>query len=197
MRWKEVRLEEVCEISGGGTPSRAIKEYFGGEISWFTPTEIAKDRIDKISFSKETITELGLANSSAKLLPPGSVLMTSRASIGNVAIIDKQATTNQGFVNFICSPNINNKYLAHWLYSNKHQFENAANGATFKEISRGKIKTFKVPLPDLPTQQHIAAVLDKADALRQQNQQLLTYYDELLQGTFIELFGENNSEFVN
>ena len=185
-----VKLGEICEIYGGGTPPRESKEYFGGEIPWFTPTEIGKDRIVGISISKETLTKKGLANSSAKLLPIGSVIMTSRASIGNIAIIETEATTNQGFINFVCPDSLNNKYLSYWLFTNKNRIENAANGATFKEISRGKIKEFQIPLPPLATQKQIAARLDAADALRQKDRELLARYDELVRSIFMDLFGD-------
>lgn len=186
---KTVTLGEICEIYGGGTPSREIKEYFGGGIPWLTPTEIPKDRIGQVASSKETLTQEGLSNSSAKLLPVGSVLMTSRASIGNIAIANTQVTTNQGFISFVCPPTLFNKYLAYWLFTQKGQFENAANGATFKEISRGTIKEFSIPLPSLPEQRRIAALLDRADALRQKDRQLLAHYDQLAQSLFLDMFG--------
>jgi len=187
---KTVALGEICLFYVGRPPPREVKEYFGGDILWLTPTEIVKDRIGAVSTSRETLSQKGFANSSAKLLPVGSVLMTSRASIGNIAISEKPVTTNQGFINFVCSPNIQNKYLAYWLLTNKSQFENAANGATFKEISRTTIKGFKIPLPSLPRQRQIAAILDRADALRQKDRQLLAHYDKLAQSTFMDLFGD-------
>lgn len=190
---KTVTLGEICEIYGGGTPSREVKEYFGGGIPWLTPTEIPKDRIGQVSSSKETLTKEGLSNSSAKLLPIGSVLMTSRASIGNIAIADNQVTTNQGFISFVCPHNLYNKYLAYWLFTQKGKFENAANGATFKEISRGTIKEFSIPLPPLPEQRRIASLLDHTDALRQKDRQLLAHYDKLAQSVFLDLFGDGQN----
>lgn len=187
---KTVTLGEICEVYGGGTPPREVKEFFGGDIPWLTPTEIAKDRIGYVSTSRETLTQKGFANSSAKLLPAGSVLMTSRASIGNIAIAENPVTTNQGFISFICSKDLLNKYLAYWLFINKAQFENAANGATFKEISRSTLKGFKLPLPPLPRQRQIAAMLDRADSLRQKDRQLLAHYDQLARSTFMDLFGD-------
>lgn len=190
MEYPKVKLGEVCEIYGGGTPSRQVDEYFDGEILWATPTEIPKDRIGDLVDSKEKITLAGLENSSAKLLPKDTVLMTSRASIGNISVATVPFTTNQGFINFVCGNKVFNRYLAYWLFSKKSDFENAANGATFKEISRGSIKEFKIPLPPLETQRHIAAVLDRADAVRQQSRQLIAHYDELIQSVFLDMFGD-------
>jgi type I restriction enzyme, S subunit len=116
--WQWVKLGEVCTIIGGGTPSRSNPEYFTGEIPWITPTDINKDQILVITESSQSITEIGLKESSARLLPIGTVLLTSRAGIGNVAIAGCELTTNQGFINFICGPSIDNQYLAHWLRAN-------------------------------------------------------------------------------
>lgn len=102
--WVWTRLGEISlEVIGGGTPSRENSEYFGGNIVWLTPTEILKDKIVVLNNSKEKITDAGLKNSSARIIPKGSVLLTSRASIGFVAIAGCELTTNQGFASFVCS----------------------------------------------------------------------------------------------
>ncbi len=95
--WVKTKIELICDLIGGGTPSRKNLEYFkDGQIIWLTPTEINKEKILKINSSKENITELGLTKSSAKLIPRNAVLLTSRASIGYVAIAETTVTTNQG-----------------------------------------------------------------------------------------------------
>jgi type I restriction enzyme S subunit len=102
--WVWAKIEDVClELLGGGTPSRQIPEYFGGDIVWLTPKEVPKSKITILNDSKERITELGLQNSSAKLIPTGS---TSRATIGSVAIAGRDVTTNQGFASLVCSSRI-------------------------------------------------------------------------------------------
>src|SRR5262245_56900827 len=100
--WVWAMLGEIADLTGGGTPSRGQPEYFIGENVWLTPTEIPKDRIATISNSKECITEEGLRKSSARLVPKDTVLLTSRASIGYVAIAGTEVTTNQGFASFTC-----------------------------------------------------------------------------------------------
>src|SRR4030065_42912 len=112
--WKWTVLGDVADLMGGGTPSRENPEYFTGDIVWLTPTEIPKTKISVVSDSREKITQDGLRKSSARLIPKGSVLMTSRASIGYVAIAGTEVTTNQGFASFIPKQGINNFYLAYW-----------------------------------------------------------------------------------
>ena len=101
--WKLDKIGNVSQVISGGTPRRNVLEYFGGDIAWFTPTEIPKYNIKEVIHSKENITELGLKKSSAKVLPKGTVLLTSRATIGMIAIAGKEITTNEGFANFICN----------------------------------------------------------------------------------------------
>ena len=93
--WEQRKLGELSNIVGGGTPSTSNSEYWDGDIDWYAPAEIGEQRY--VSKSKKTITELGLKKSSARILPVGTVLFTSRAGIGNTAILGKEATTNQGF----------------------------------------------------------------------------------------------------
>src|SRR4030067_3687768 len=116
--WLWTTLGEIADLVGGGTPSRAKSEYFTGNIVWLTPTEIPKNRVTVIRESKELITQEALRKSSARLVPKGSVLMTSRASIGYVAIAGTEDTTNQGFASFICKEGVYNFYLAYWLWAN-------------------------------------------------------------------------------
>jgi len=110
--WRTARLEEVAQILGGGTPARSEESYFGGGIAWATPTDVtALDQL-YITETKETVTDAGLRNSSTKLMPAGAVLLTSRATIGFTAVSKVPICTNQGFINFICGPDIVPEYLA-------------------------------------------------------------------------------------
>ncbi len=159
--WVEARLGDIATLVGGGTPSRETPDYFGGDVLWLTPTEIPKTTVALISDSHEKLTELGLTRSSARLLPPGAVLLTSRASIGYVAIAGKELTTNQGFASFICEDGVYNYYLAYWLKANKELLEENATGTTFKEISKSKLREFTIPLAPLPDQHRIVAEIEK------------------------------------
>jgi type I restriction enzyme S subunit len=153
--WEQSTLGEIADLIGGGTPSRQNPEYFTGDIVWLTPTEIPKTKISVISDSREKITQDGLRYSSARLIPKGSVLMTSRASIGYVAIAGTEVTTNQGFASFIPKQGINNFYLAYWLWANADFFIEQATGTTFKEITKSKLRNFSLPIPPLPEQERI------------------------------------------
>jgi type I restriction enzyme S subunit len=159
--WVETKLDDISELIGGGTPSRPILEYFGGDIVWLTPTEIPKNMITVISNSREKITELGLKKSSAKIIPKNSVLLTSRASIGYVAIAGCDVTTNQGFASFVCSDVVHNLFLAYWLFGNKDLLESKATGTTFKEISKSKLKELEFKLPPLNEQKRIVSKIEE------------------------------------
>jgi len=158
--WTLTKLDEICELIGGGTPSRQNPEYFNGDILWLTPTEIPKNKIIKIKDSKEKITELGLKKSSARIIPKNSVLLTSRASIGYVAIADMDVTTNQGFSSFVCSNSINNYFLAYWLFGKKDLLESKSTGTTFKEISKSKLKELEFKLPPINEQKRIVEKIE-------------------------------------
>ncbi len=153
--WVQSKLSDVADLVGGGTPSREHPEYFTGNIVWLTPTEIPRNRITIISNSKEKITPEGLQKSSARVVPKGSVLMTSRASIGYVAIAGTEVTTNQGFASFICKDSILTEYLAYWLLGNADFFISQATGTTFKEITKSKLRNFTLPVPPLREQERI------------------------------------------
>ncbi len=159
--WQKVRLGDVAEIIGEGTPSTQITSFWNGSINWFTPTEIG---ITKYVYkSQRTITLLGLKKSSAKLLPIGTILLTSRASIGDCAILKEVATTNQGFQSLIPLEKINNEFLYYLILTLKNKLLKLASGSTFLEVSPNKIKNLLIPLPPLNEQIAIANVLSDVD----------------------------------
>lgn len=159
--WQKVRLGDIAEIIGGGTPSTQITSFWNGSINWFTPTEIG---ITKYVYkSQRTITPLGLKKSSAKLLPIGTILLTSRASIGDCAILKEVATTNQGFQSLIPLEKINNEFLYYLILTLKNKLLKLASGSTFLEVSPNKIKNLLIPLPPLNEQNAIANILSALD----------------------------------
>ncbi len=159
--WQRVRLGDIAEIIGGGTPSTQITSFWNGSINWFTPTEIG---ITKYVYkSQRTITPLGLKKSSAKLLPIGTILLTSRASIGDCAILKVVATTNQGFQSLIPLEKINNEFLYYLILTLKNKLLKLASGSTFLEVSPNKIKNLLIPLPPLNEQIAIANILSDVD----------------------------------
>ncbi|QQW74170.1 restriction endonuclease subunit S [Helicobacter pylori] len=159
--WQRVRLGDIAEIIGGGTPSTQVTSFWNGSINWFTPTEIG---ITKYVYkSQRTITPLGLKNSSTKLLPIGTILLTSRASIGDCAILKVVATTNQGFQSLIPLEKINNEFLYYLILTLKNKLLKFASGSTFLEVSPNKIKNLLIPLPPLNEQSAIANILSGLD----------------------------------
>jgi len=152
--WEIKTVEKVFKILGGGTPSRSVSEYWRGEINWYTPSDITATNQMFTDRSLEQISELGLKKSSAKLFPPYSIMMTSRATIGAISINTFYSTTNQGFI--VCIPNEKSTlcYLYYWLKQHVPLFIELGSGATFKEISKGNFKKIKIllPRPDLINQ---------------------------------------------
>ncbi|RVZ15929.1 restriction endonuclease subunit S [Helicobacter pylori] len=159
--WQRVRLENIAEIIGGGTPSTQVTSFWNGSINWFTPTEIGITKY--VHKSQRTITPLGLKKSSAKLLPIGTILLTSRASIGDCAILKEIATTNQGFQSLIPLEKINNEFLYYLILTLKNKLLELASGSTFLEVSPNKIKNLLIPLPPLNEQIAIANILSDVD----------------------------------
>jgi len=159
-KWQIKKLKDVSEIIGGGTPETNRAEYWNGHIQWFTPTEIKSNFVSK---SERTISELGLKNSSARLLPKGTILLTTRATIGEVSIALEECTTNQGFQSLIVKENYNNIFLFNWLKVNKYKLERRANGSTFAEISKSEIEKIEINIPSIDEQTKIAKFLLSID----------------------------------
>ena len=146
------QLGEVCTVVGGGTPRRSNGAYFGGSILWATPTDVTALVGLSIESTRETLTETGLRESSARLIPAGTVLLTSRATIGYTAIAAAPMATNQGFANLTCGERLLPEYLAFWLRLRRNHLVQLAGGTTFKEISKSSLKKIEIPLPPLELQ---------------------------------------------
>jgi len=172
--WQTAKVADSFEILGGGTPSKKVNEYWdGGEIVWYTPSDLTKARSMFMDNSSSRITELGLEDSSAHLFPPYAVMMTSRATIGVVAINTTPAATNQGFI--VCLPNQGFPlyYLYFWLVENTDTFLNMASGTTFKEISKTVFKTIPLLSPQ-------SSVLQRFEKLVQTiGQQVLNFQRQI------------------
>lgn len=159
--WEVKTVAESFEISGGGTPSRKEASYWDdGTIQWFAPSNLTAVDTMFMDDSPECITELGLAESSARLFPAFSVMMTSRATIGAIAINTHEACTNQGFITCLPNERVPLYFLFHWLTENVPTFQRMASGATFKEISRGVFKTIKFLQPSAPLVRHFESLVE-------------------------------------
>ena len=160
--WQVKTLGEVCEVVNGGTPKTGVKEYWGNEHLWITPAEMGKRLSPYADDTARKITSQGLRDSSARLLPPKSVILSSRAPIGHLVINTKPMATNQGCKGLVPSESLACKYLFYFLQANVDFLNDLGSGATFKELSGGKLKEVKIPLAPLTEQQRVVAILDQA-----------------------------------
>ncbi len=170
--WEARSLGQLADIIGGGTPPRGESSYFGGSIPWVTPTDLPPiGDLGSLGPTAESITDAGLKKSSARLLPPGSVLFSSRASIGKIAVTDRVCSTNQGFANFIPRQGIVDAwFLSFLLLAHLDEITRLAGETTFKEVSKGKLREFMVRLPcDVLEQRRIVErireIMDRVDEL--------------------------------
>lgn len=201
--WKEFELDKICEIVSGSTPSTIQKEYWNGEINWITPAEINKENNWYYSKTRKKITEKGLRSASINLFPRGTVMLTSRAPIGKVAIAGEEMCSNQGFKNFICdSKKINNEYLYFWLRTKKDYLNSLGHGATFKEISKKIVSKINIFLPilsdgtpDLKKQEEIVSILEKAEELKNKRKEVEEILDEYLKAVFYDMFLKDKEKF--
>jgi len=160
--WSLASIGDVCDVVNGGTPKTGVPDYWGGQHQWITPAEMGKRISPYVSQTERTITDQGLQNSSARPLPPLSVILSSRAPIGHLVINTEPMATNQGCKGLVPRKQIDHKFLYYYLGSIVELLNDLGAGATFKELSGGKLKEVPVPLPPLPEQQRIVTLLDEA-----------------------------------
>ena len=154
-------LGSVCSIVGGGTPDTTENRYWNGDIYWFTPSEVGNTKY--VSTSERCISSYGLSKSSAKLLPVNTILLTTRATLGEMSILQKEATTNQGFQSLIASNNIIPEYIYYLQVIIKPWCEKYSSGNTFREISKTSLSKCIIPVPDISVQNKIVSTLSKID----------------------------------
>ena len=158
--WNKYTINDLATVVGGGTPDTTVKSYWGGDIQWFPPSEIGKNKY--VDFSKRTITRDGLDNSSAKLLPLHTILLSSRATVGECSIASNECTTNQGFQSLIAKQ-CNIDFLYYLIQTKKKDLIRNACGSTFLEISANEIRKIKVAVPVQNEQEQIAKLLSLID----------------------------------
>lgn len=186
------KLCEIGEIIAGGTPSTKINEYWNGKISWITPKDLSNYKGRFISKGERSITEEGLNNSSAVLMPKNSILFTSRAPIGYVAIAEKELCTNQGFKSFVCDEQkCYYKYMYYWFLNNVETIKSKANGSTFQEVSGTVMKNIEIELPDMKTQKNIGNILDMIDRKIELNNRINSNLYNQMEALYKEYFIDN------
>ena len=158
--WNSKSLIDLANVIGGGTPDTTVKSYWDGEIQWFTPSEIGKSKY--VDLSIRTITEEGLNNSSAKLLPSGTILLSTRATIGECSLSLRKCATNQGFQSLV-SKKCNTDFLYYLIQTKKKDLIRKSCGSTFLEISANEVRKIQVSVPTEVEQQRIAELLSLID----------------------------------
>jgi len=187
--WTFKKIEDVADIVGGGTPSTKRSEYFGGNIPWIRPKDLSNHQVVYISKGEKNITEIGLKNSSAKLLPKGTILLSTRAPIGYLAIAKNPVTTNQGFRSLVVKSNkVNNLFLYYLLKINIDKLKQNASGATFGELSGSTLKSIIFLFPPIDTQKKIAAILSAYDDLIENNTRRIKILEEMSRTIYNEWF---------
>ena len=183
-----MKLSEIGQIVAGGTPKTKIEEYWNGDVPWITPKDLSSHAGMYISRGERNISQVGLDNSSAKLLPKGTVLFTSRAPIGYVAIARNEVTTNQGFKSIIVDDENDNIFIYYLLKNNIDIIENHANGSTFKEISGSVMKSLEFGIPSLREQKAIAHILSTLDDKIEVNNEINKTLENMAQVIFKQWF---------
>lgn len=183
------KLGDICEIVSGSTPKTSVAEYWGGDLKWITPAEL-NDNSYVITDSARKLTELGVKKTGLSPLPKGTVILSSRAPIGKVAIAGCEMYCNQGFKNLICSDKINNRYLYWFLKRNTEFLNSLGRGATFKEISKQIVASIEINVPELDQQLAAVKQLEQISTIIQLRRKQLQKLDELVKARFVEMFGD-------
>jgi len=187
--WPVVKLGEMVTIKGGGTPSKKIEEYWNGNIPWASVKDL---KSSEISRTVDSITELGISNSATNLIPAGTILTATRMALGKFAINSVDMAINQDlkalFVND--ATKIERDFLMRFLESKAQYIDAEGKGATVKGVTLDFLRGLEIPLPPLTEQKRIAAILDKADAIRRKRQQAIQLADNFLRAVFLDMFGD-------
>ncbi|MBO7453861.1 MAG: restriction endonuclease subunit S [Alphaproteobacteria bacterium] len=186
--WETVKLGDISEVIGGGTPSTKNYDFWDGEIPWLTPKDLSGYKNRYISRGERNISEKGLQNSSARMLPKGTVLLTSRAPIGYLAIAENTVCTNQGFKSLILKDNYLPEFFYYLLKNNIEYIIGMSSGSTFAEISGKQVKALEFRVPPLPIQKKIAAVLSALDDKIELNNKINQNLEQQAQAIFKSWF---------
>ena len=186
---KKYKLGDICEIVSGSTPKTNIAEFWDGDVKWITPAELDENTYI-ITDSVRKITNLAMQKTGLTAFPAGTVILSSRAPIGKVAIAGCMMCCNQGFKNFICSEIVNNKYLYWFLKHNTAYLNSLGRGATFKEISKSIVSSIEIDLPSLEEQKRVVDNIEKISTIITLRKKEISILDDLIKARFVELFGD-------
>lgn len=180
---RRIRLGDVCTVVSGSTPKTSVKEYWNGTIRWVTPAEI-KDDTRWLSDTAKHITNEGLISANLTMMPAGTVLLSSRAPIGKVAITAEPMCCNQGFKNLVCSDEVLNEYLFWHLKAKVQQLQSLGRGATFQELSKKAVENYRIWLPPINEQKAIVSYFSAIDTLITKLTSISTLFDTLIKSRF-------------
>ena len=191
-KWIKVKISDLGQVVGGATPSTKVDEYYNGDISWITPKDLSNFKGRYIARGERNITNAGMDSCSTQLLPQNTVLFSSRAPIGYVAIAEKEMCTNQGFKSVIPNEDVDYLFLYYLLKYNKDQIEAMGSGTTFKEVSGSTMRNVEVVIPESKgIQKKIAAILDSIDSKIENNQRINDNLQQQAAALFYEWFATN------
>jgi type I restriction enzyme S subunit len=182
--WRECRIGEIANIVGGSTPSTADPSNFNGEIPWLTPKDLSGPHERYVSRGERNLSRKGLESCSAQLLPTGTVLFTSRAPIGYVAIAKNPMATNQGFRNLIPKPGLDSEFLYYWLRAHTQELQRHASGSTFQELTGSALAQIRICVPPLPEQRAIAHILGTLDDKIELNRRMSETLEQMARALF-------------
>ena len=189
--WESTPISTIADIIGGGTPDTSVDEYWGGNIQWFTPSEIGKEKYAYLS--DRTITEAGLKNSSAKLLPQGTVLLSTRATIGECSIATAECTTNQGFQSLVAKKNnVSSEFLYYIVAKIKREMLRRSCGSTFLEISANELKKIHANIPSKAEQEKLVSLLSLIDQCIETQKKIIEKLESLIKGLCQKLTEQDN-----
>jgi len=188
--WRFRKVSEIAEVVGGGTPKTKKPEYWGGDIPWLTPKDLSGEHFRYVSRGERNITKAGIENSSARLVPPGTVLLTSRAPVGYVAMAKNPIATNQGFRSLVVNEEHDPDCIYYLLLHNTDYLKQHASGSTFQELSGSTLKSLEFLIPPLSEQRAIAHILgsldDKIELNRRMNKTLEAMARAIFKSWFVD-----------
>lgn len=190
---EKCKLGDICEIVSGSTPKTTIEEYWDGDVKWITPAEL-NENVYIINDSVRKITKLAVEKTGLSSFPEGTVILSTRAPIAKLLLLDCEMYCNQGFKNLICSEKIFNKYLYWFLKGNTMFLNSLGRGATFKEISKAIVSEIEINVPEIEEQHEIVKILEKVNTIIRFRKQELSVLDTLVKARFVEMF-ENKTEY--
>ncbi len=195
-KWIKVKISDLGQVVGGATPSTKREEYYNGDIAWITPKDLSDFKGRYISRGERNITKAGMESCSTQLLPKNTILFSSRAPIGYIAIAKNELCTNQGFKSVIPNENVDYLFLYYLLKCNKDKIESMGSGTTFKEVSGSTMRNIEIMIPEsIDTQKKISSILDSIDSIIENNQkindnlqqQAFALFDKLLSDEHLEV----------